>query len=63
MPHIWWTYLLYLKTKEWINAEEFHKFIDGPTVAGFGLNALIKICTPIDLTLRNEQTPLLRLFS
>ncbi len=51
------------ETKEGITAEAFQEFIDGPTGPGFGLNALINICKPIDVSLMNGQTPYPRLFS
>ena len=51
------------ETKEWISIEEFQEFIDGPTGPGFGLNALMNICKPIDTSLMNGQTPYPRVFS
>ena len=36
------------ETKEGISIEDFQEFIDSPTGPGFGLNALMKICKPID---------------
>ena len=45
------------ETKEEITAEEFQEFIDAPTGTGFGLNALINIWKPIDLSLMNVQSP------
>ena len=54
---------VFWETKERINAEAFQEFIDGPIGPGFGLNALINICKPIDVSLMNGQTPYPRLFS
>ena len=45
------------EVKEGISAEEFQKFIDGPSGPGFGLDALMNICKPIDTGLMNGQTP------
>ncbi len=49
--------------KEGISMEEFQTFIDGSTEPGFGLNALMNICKPIDTSLMNGQTPYPRVFS
>ena len=43
------------ETKEGITAEEFQEFIDGPTGPDFGLNALMNLCKPIDVSLMNGQ--------
>ena len=37
--------------KEGISAEEFQKFIDGPSVPGFGFDALMNIYKSIDISL------------
>ncbi len=36
------------ENRENIMLKEFQEFIDGPTGPGFGLNALVNICKPID---------------
>tara|TARA_Y100001968_G_C19074178_1_gene579888 strand:+ start:417 stop:683 length:267 start_codon:yes stop_codon:yes gene_type:complete len=51
------------EVKEGITAQGFQKFVDGPTGAGFGKNALMNICKPIDTSLMNGQTPYPRVFS
>ena len=48
--------------KEGISAEEFQKFIDGPSVPGFGFDALMNIYKSIDTSLMNGQTPYPRVF-
>ena len=37
--------------------EKFQEFIDGPSGPGFGQDALMNICKPIDTSLMNGQTP------
>ncbi len=50
-------------TKENIRVEEFQEFIDDPTEHGFGIDALMNTCKPIDTSLMNGQTPYPRVFS
>ena len=45
------------------SAEEFQEFIDGPSGPGFGQDALMNICKPIDTALMNGQTPYPPVFS
>ena len=45
------------EVKEGISAEQFQEFIDGPSGPGFGQDALMNICKPIDTALMNGQTP------
>ena len=42
--------------KEDISAEDFQEFIDGSSGPGFGLDALMNIIKPIDISLMNGQT-------
>ena len=42
------------ETKEEITTEEFQKFIDGPAGPVIGLNELMNICKPIDVSLMND---------
>ena len=51
------------EVKEGISAEEFQEFIDGPSGQGFGQDALMNICKPIDTALMNVQTPYPPVFS
>ena len=51
------------EVKEGISAEEFQEFIDGPSGPGFGQDALMNICKPIDTTLMNGKTPYPPVFS
>ena len=51
------------EVKEGISAEEFQEFIDGPSGPGFGQDALMNICKPIDSSLMNGQTPYPPVFS
>ena len=51
------------EVKEGISAEEFQEFIDGPSGPGFGQDALMNICKPIDTALTNGQTPYPPVFS
>jgi len=51
------------EVKEGISAEEFQEFIDGPSGPGFGQDALMNICKPIDTSLMNGQTPYSPVFS
>ena len=51
------------EVKEGISAEEFQEFIDGPSGPGFGQDALMNICKPIDTALMNGQTPYPPVFS
>ena len=51
------------ETKEKITVEEFQEFIDVPTGTGFGLNALMNICKPIDTSLMKGHHPYQRVFS
>jgi len=46
-----------------ISAEDFQEFIDGPSGPGFGQDALMNICKPIDTSLMNGQTPYSPVFS
>tara|TARA_Y100001968_G_C18878772_1_gene490695 strand:+ start:231 stop:479 length:249 start_codon:yes stop_codon:yes gene_type:complete len=39
------------------------EFIDGPKEPGLGVNALMNICKPIDVSLMNGQKPYPRLFT
>ena len=41
------------EVKEGISAEEFQEFIDGPSGPGFGQDALMNICKPIEISLMN----------
>ena len=43
------------EVKKRISAEEFQEFIDGPYGPGFGQDALMNICKPIDTFLMNGQ--------
>jgi len=52
-----------LQLKEGISAEEFQKFIDGPSGPDFGQNALMNIYKPIDTSLMNGQAPYPPVFS
>jgi len=45
------------EVKEGISAEDFQELIDGPSGPGFGQDALMNICKPIDTALMNGQTP------
>ena len=49
--------------KEAISSEEFQEFIDGPSGPGFGQDALMNVCKPIDKALMNRQTPYPPVFS
>ena len=49
--------------KDGISPEEFKQFIDGPYGRGFGQDALMNICKPIDKSLMNGQTPYPPVFS
>jgi len=51
------------EVKEGISAEDFQEFIDGPSGPGFGQDALMNICKPIDTALMNGQTPYPPVFS
>ena len=51
------------EVKEGLSAEEFQEFIDGPSGPGFGQDALMNICKPIDTTLMNGKTPYPPVFS
>ena len=51
------------EVKEGISAEDFQEFIDGPSGPGFGQDALMNICKPIDTSLMNGQTPYPPVFS
>ena len=42
--------------KERIPAEEFQEFIDGHSGPGFGQDALMNKCKPVDISLMNGQT-------
>ena len=52
-----------MKLEMMIVAEDFQEFIDGPSGPGFGQDALMNICKPIDTSLMNGQTPYPPVFS
>ena len=53
-------FIVFGKQREF--SEEFQEFIDGPSGPGFGQDALMNICKPIDTSLMNGQTPYPRVF-